>query len=70
MTMADTPVTIKVMDNGPYVVEGPITILDAEGNAFALPQGRAVALCRCGMSTTKPFCSGAHRNGFQDASRA
>ncbi|MBX5466498.1 MAG: CDGSH iron-sulfur domain-containing protein [Firmicutes bacterium] len=68
--MADTPVVIKVRDNGPYLVEGPITIEDAEGHPFTLPEGRAVALCRCGMSTTKPFCSGAHRNGFQDQSRA
>ena len=66
------PVEIKVRENGPYKVTGPITLVDAEGNEFTLPDdGRPVALCRCGASTTKPFCDGTHSSqGFAAAERA
>jgi CDGSH-type Zn-finger protein len=65
-------VTIKARDNGPYVVEGPFTIIDAAGNAFTIPAGKpAVALCRCGQSKNKPFCDGTHKDcGFMAAERA
>jgi CDGSH-type Zn-finger protein len=58
-------VVIQVRANGPYKVTGPVTILDAEGREFVLPEGSAVALCRCGHSETKPFCDATHRRiGF------
>jgi CDGSH-type Zn-finger protein len=62
--MAD--VTIRLRPNGPLLVEGPVTIIDQNGNAFAIPAGKpAVALCRCGQSSNKPFCDGTHRTcGF------
>ena len=61
--MAD--VTIKVRANGPYKVEGPVRVVDAEGNEFVLPEGEGVVLCRCGQSRTKPFCDKSHRRvGF------
>lgn len=64
-------VTIKVRDNGPYLVTGPITLTDAEGNVYALPAGARVALCRCGGSVNKPFCDKTHsRIGFAAAERA
>ncbi|MDQ6933640.1 MAG: CDGSH iron-sulfur domain-containing protein, partial [Candidatus Eremiobacteraeota bacterium] len=38
---------------------------------FASDGRQNVALCRCGGSTTKPFCDGTHsRLGFQAAERA
>jgi CDGSH-type Zn-finger protein len=53
-------VTIKVRVNGPYLVSGPVTLIDADGNPFpADPRGN-VALCRCGASSNKPFCDGTH----------
>ena len=65
------PVVIKVRNNGPYKVTGPITLIDAEGNEYDLPEGEPVALCRCGASTTKPFCDKTHsRIGFEAAERA
>ena len=65
-------IEIKVRENGPYKVTGPVTLIDADGNQFDLPDdGRPVALCRCGGSTTKPFCDGTHaRIGFDAAERA
>jgi CDGSH iron-sulfur domain-containing protein 3 len=58
-------VIIQVRENGPYKISGPITILDAEGREFELPEGSAVALCRCGHSENKPFCDASHRRvGF------
>ena len=68
---APTEVTITVRDNGNLRVVGPITLLDGEGNPFELEAGRAVVLCRCGGSATKPFCDSSHRtNGFESAVRA
>ncbi len=60
-------VTIRVRPNGPLLIEGPVTILDPNGNAFALnPDKPAVALCRCGHSAKKPFCDGSHKTcGFE-----
>ena len=65
-------VTIRVRPNGPFLVEGPVTIVDAEGNSFHVnPDKPAVALCRCGQSTRKPFCDGTHnRCGFESAELA
>ncbi len=58
-------VSITVRANGPYKVVGPIRIVDAEGREFELPEGSAVALCRCGHSQTKPFCDASHKRvGF------
>ncbi len=68
--MADE-VVIKVRDHGPYKVTGPVRLVDAEGNAFTLPEGKALALCRCGRSRTKPFCDKSHReDGFESCERA
>ena len=65
-------VTIKVRDHGPLLVEGPITIVDAAGNAFQAPANKpAIALCRCGQSKNKPFCDGTHKEcGFMADNRA
>jgi CDGSH iron-sulfur domain-containing protein 3 len=58
-------VVIQVRENGPYKISGPITIVDAEGREFELPEGSAVALCRCGHSANKPFCDATHKQiGF------
>jgi CDGSH iron-sulfur domain-containing protein 3 len=54
-------VTITVRANGPYKVEGPARIVDAEGRELVVPEGRGIALCRCGHSQTKPFCDKSHR---------
>ena len=61
---------ITALDNGPYLVRGPVLLLDAEGNEFRTERA-TVALCRCGGSMTKPFCDGTHSKfGFRAADRA
>ena len=53
---------ITPTDNGPYLVRGNVTLLDAEGNAFEVTD--TIALCRCGLSATKPFCDGSHEKTY------
>ena len=64
-------VTITVRENGSYLVEGPVRLVDADGNEYDLSGKTRFSLCRCGGSTRKPFCDGTHsRIGFQGAERA
>ena len=67
-------VEIKVRENGPYKVTGPVVLIDADGNEFDLSEHAkdgTIALCRCGASTTKPFCDKTHSKiGFEAAERA
>jgi len=65
-------VVIKVRDNGPYKVTGPVTLIDAEGNRLQPPEpDRPIVLCRCGQSRTKPFCDASHKAaGFESCVRA
>ena len=63
--------TIRLRKNGPYVIDGDeFQILDWNGAPYRIER-RPVALCRCGASTTKPFCDGTHsKKGFQAAEAA
>ncbi len=64
--MTDFIITTK--PDGPLVVRGPVTIIDAGGTEHVIPEGRGVGLCRCGGSSRKPFCDATHRTlGFADA---
>lgn len=66
--MSETKIRIK--DNGPFLVEGPITLEDAEGNSYTIEKPM-IALCRCGASENKPFCDGKHKHcGFASEERA
>jgi CDGSH-type Zn-finger protein len=61
-------VTIKIRENGPYLVDGEFTLVDHNGNEVPIVKR---ALCRCGGSTMKPFCDGTHSKiGFQGANAA
>ena len=61
----DGQTKITALDNGPYLVKGPVLLLDAEGNEFRVERA-TVALCRCGGSMNKPFCDGTHsKAGFR-----
>ncbi|MHB8215062.1 MAG: CDGSH iron-sulfur domain-containing protein [Candidatus Sulfotelmatobacter sp.] len=61
--------TIQVLPKGPYLVAGKFALLDASGKK--IEAGEKIALCRCGASTTKPFCDGTHTKiGFDAAASA
>lgn len=56
----DRPVTITPCPNGPLLVRGDIEITGADGEVLPHTR-RTVALCRCGVSTIKPYCDGTHK---------
>ena len=58
---ADEPVfspSIAILPGGPIWVRGGLTILGTDGRPWE-PRNR-MTVCRCGRSSNKPFCDGAH----------
>jgi CDGSH-type Zn-finger protein/truncated hemoglobin YjbI len=54
---------IEVTKDGPYRITGGIPLTDALGEPVKRAHGSSLehyALCRCGHSQNKPFCSGMH----------
>jgi CDGSH-type Zn-finger protein len=60
-------VKIKILENGPAIVETKGQVVVRMGAADESRSG-PVALCRCGQSSTKPFCDGTHRDVVVQAS--
>ncbi len=57
---ASEPARIIAYPDGPLLVRGDFEIVDPEGRP--VPRTRStVALCRCGVSSIKPYCDGTHR---------
>lgn len=64
---------IKVSKNGPYLISGKLPLnediveYDKEGYPLKTVKGKSFstkddyALCRCGHSVNKPFCTGVHK---------
>ena len=50
---------VKCMENGPLMVLGNVQITNVDGSTEK--REKVTAFCRCGASTNKPFCDGAHR---------
>jgi len=64
-------VKITIRPNGPYVIEEQVELVDVNGAKVDTSDRPRIALCRCGASTTKPFCDGTHSKiGFQAAEAA
>jgi CDGSH-type Zn-finger protein len=51
--------TITAYRDGPFLVRGPIVVLDEDGRRIEVRRP-VVPLCRCGRSRTQPLCDGAH----------
>lgn len=65
----DQHVTITPYPDGPLLVRGAVELRTAEGEPIERRR-RTVALCRCGLSTIKPFCDGTHKAaGFRTDDR-
>jgi CDGSH-type Zn-finger protein len=81
----DVETKLTITENGPYLVYGsvPLTVetigVQEDGGSWDWRAGRAFeareryALCRCGQSSTKPYCDGTHAkvgfDGTETASR-
>jgi len=55
----NNPVEIRIMKDGPYVVEGDFTVLNKEGEE--MKPMLMTSFCRCGQSDSMPYCDGTHR---------
>jgi CDGSH-type Zn-finger protein len=68
------PIEVVATKNGPYLVTGDLGQLDlrdGDGNLYEMAGKRRIFLCRCGASTSKPFCDGKHSGiGFQASEAA
>ena len=49
---------VEVLENGPLLVYGTLTVTDKDGNSEI--KNKTTAFCRCGQSNNKPYCDGAH----------
>jgi CDGSH-type Zn-finger protein len=64
-----SPIVIHIKNNGPYRISvedaALVELRDADGTLIQPAPGKAIALCRCGGSATKPFCDATHKtSGF------
>lgn len=61
-------VKIQALDNGPFMVSGEVDVVDGQGKVMETKQ--ECYLCRCGLSSNQPYCSGAHDGKFKNEVRA
>lgn len=60
MTRNPAPARITACPDGPLLVRGEIDLHADDGTPLTAHR-RTIALCRCGLSSIKPFCDGAHK---------
>lgn len=58
--MSEEMPSITPYPDGPIIVRGEFELRTADGEIIPRKR-RAVALCRCGLSSIKPFCDGTHK---------
>jgi CDGSH-type Zn-finger protein/truncated hemoglobin YjbI len=59
----DREAAVEVTKDGPYRITGRLPLHDDGGDDVPRAEGSSIehyALCRCGQSQNKPFCSGMH----------
>ena len=70
----ESKIKITVARKGPLRVADPNGELQIEwndGEKVVPPNPKMFALCRCGASSTQPFCDGTHTKiGFEAAEKA
>ena len=66
--MASTKLT--VLNNGSIKVEGDFEIVDKSRTQYDLGGRNLVSICRCGLSSNKPFCDGSHKGHFEHEAEA
>ena len=54
---------IRVIRDGPLVIEGPNRVFDSSGNL--IEESDRFVLCRCGKTKNPPFCDGSHIPGHK-----
>lgn len=57
-TASDPALSIKVLRNGPLLIEGKFQLHNVDGKVNC--QTGKTSLCRCGLSGKRPFCDGTH----------
>jgi CDGSH-type Zn-finger protein len=58
------PVRITIKPLGTIHVEGPVEVVDHQGNPLTPPPSKVegvIKFCGCGHSATRPFCDGSHK---------
>jgi CDGSH iron-sulfur domain-containing protein 3 len=50
--------TVEIIDNGPIKITGKILIKDSKRDITEIMS--EVLICRCGMSSKKPYCDESH----------
>jgi CDGSH-type Zn-finger protein len=61
---SDEPLKITLRENAMLIARGPMTLLGSDGTVAATRN--KAGLCRCGHSSSKPFCDGSHKAaGFE-----
>ena len=59
------PVSVRIMKDGPIVVEGNFSIIGDDDKE--LKSSIMTSFCRCGHSKSMPYCDGTHRKiGFSE----
>jgi CDGSH-type Zn-finger protein len=58
---------IRLANNGPAILEGDLEIVGADGE---IRRAQRASICRCGESSRKPYCDGAHKTcGYVEPGR-
>ncbi len=61
----EKPTNIRIMRDGPIVVDGKFKIIDADNTEMR--KTPMTSFCRCGHSRSMPYCDGTHRKiGFTE----
>lgn len=60
MTPRRNEPTLTAYPDGPILVRGDVRLEGPDGEPIERRR-RTIALCRCGLSSIKPFCDGTHK---------